>query len=91
MRITLLSRVGTTLTIALGALMLFAVIWCAARQANAVGYLAGAGTQGTFTPVSYAQDCGRYGCFTVTRGYVSGSSRPLTWPGQVPLGSPRPV
>jgi hypothetical protein len=88
---TLLSRVGTTLAIAIGALMLFAVIWCAARQVNAASYLAGADTRGTFVPVSYAQDCGRYGCFTVTRGYVSGGGQPLTWPGQVPLGKLRPV
>lgn len=59
-------------------------------QVNAVAFLAGAGGTGTFFPVSYAQECGRGGCTTVTNGnLVTGATTAsATWPGQAPLDLP---
>jgi hypothetical protein len=56
---------------------------------DGVAYLAGAGQQATFTPVSYGQACGKT-CYTVTKGYLTagGDRTPVTWPDQVPLGRP---
>ena len=57
-------------------------------EVNAWAYVAGAGNQDTFDPVSYGQSCGvpRGGCHTVTEGYLSGSGMDVTWGSQVPLG-----
>jgi hypothetical protein len=57
-------------------------------EVNAWAYVAGAGDQDTFDPVSYGQSCGvpRGGCHTVTEGYLSGSGMDVTWGSQVPLG-----
>jgi hypothetical protein len=56
---------------------------------DGVAYLAGAGQQATFTPVSYGQACGK-ACYTVTKGFLTagGDRTPATWPDQVPLGRP---
>jgi hypothetical protein len=65
-------------------------------QANAFGYLLGAGATVTFLPQSYGQDCSRFGCHTVTHGVLE-TNPPIsaTWPSQVVLGRPfgvrRPV
>jgi hypothetical protein len=61
------------------------------REVNAVGYLTGAESQATFYPLSYAQDCSKSGCSTVTDGYLSGSGANVTWPADVPLSRPFPV
>jgi hypothetical protein len=59
-------------------------------EVNSWAYVAGAGNQDTFNPVSYGQSCGvpRGGCHTVTEGYLSRSSMDVTWGSQVPLGQP---
>ena len=61
-------------------------------QVNAVAYVVGAGPAATFFPSSYGQQCGRYGCSTVTKGtlLVDGSAQQIsaTWPGQAPLYVP---
>lgn len=57
-------------------------------EVNSWAYVAGAGNQDTFHPVSYSQACGRRGCITVTEGYLSKSDVHVTWSGQVPLGQP---
>lgn len=65
-------------------------------QANAFGYLLGAGGTVTFLPKSYGQDCSRSGCHAVTDGVLE-TNPPIraTWPSQVVLGRPfgvrRPV
>jgi len=62
------------------------------NQVNAVAYLTHLGPAATFFPASYGQDCGRYGCSTITNGTLlaTGSSTkvPATWSGQVPLYVP---
>jgi len=60
------------------------------NQVNAVGYLVGAGSSATFFPSSYGQECGRYGCSTITNGTLvrGGHTVPATWPGQAPLDVP---
>jgi hypothetical protein len=59
-------------------------------EVNSWAYVAGAGNQDTFNPVSYGQSCGvpRGGCHTVTEGYLSRSGMDVTWGSQVPLGQP---
>ena len=59
-------------------------------EVNSWAYVAGAGNQDTFIPVSYGQSCGvpRGGCHTVTEGYLSRSGMDVTWGSQVPLGQP---
>ena len=59
-------------------------------EVNSWAYVAGAGNQDTFNPVSYGQSCGvpRGGCHTVTKGYLSRSGMDVTWGSQVPLGQP---
>ncbi|MBO0806199.1 MAG: hypothetical protein J2P25_24390 [Nocardiopsaceae bacterium] len=59
-------------------------------QVNAVASLAGATRSATFVPRSYGQDCGRYGCSTVTHGTLltGGAGTSSTWPDKVPLGKP---
>jgi hypothetical protein len=57
---------------------------------DGVAYLTGAESTATFLPASYAQDCGRSGCTTVTDGRLT-SGASATWPDQVPLGQAFPV
>jgi hypothetical protein len=59
-------------------------------EVNSWAYVADAGNQDTFNPVSYGQSCGvpRGGCHTVTEGYLSRSGMDVTWGSQVPLGQP---
>ncbi len=61
-------------------------------QVNAWGYVVGAESQDTFTPVSYGQSCNDMprngGCHVVTEGYLSKSGAHVTWSSQVPLGQP---
>jgi hypothetical protein len=59
---------------------------------NGLAYLAGAEQTVTFSPTAYGQQCGRYGCSTITNGFLQNAGHtPVTWPGQVPLGQPFPV
>jgi hypothetical protein len=60
------------------------------NQVNAVAFLAGAGHATPFFPSSYAQECGRGGCTTVTDGTVESGNGIVnaTWPYQVPLDRP---
>jgi hypothetical protein len=59
---------------------------------NGVAYLTGAEKSVMFLPTSYGQQCGRYGCSTVTDGFLQNPGEtPVTWPGQVPLDLPFPV
>jgi len=60
-------------------------------EVNSVGYLTGADSTTTFQPVSYAQDCARSGCSTVTDGFLADSGADVTWGSQVPLNKPFPV
>jgi hypothetical protein len=60
-------------------------------QVNSWAYVADAGNQDTFNPVSYGQDCGglhQGGCHTVTDGYLSKSGAGAIWGNQVLLGQP---
>jgi hypothetical protein len=54
-------------------------------EVNSVGYLTGTESTTTFHPVSYAQDCGRGGCSTVTDGFLDDSGADVIWDSQVPL------
>jgi hypothetical protein len=60
------------------------------NQVNAVAFLAGAGSNTTFFPSSYAQQCGRGGCTTVTDGTIASGARTVdaTFPYQIPLDQP---
>jgi hypothetical protein len=60
------------------------------NQVNAVAFLAGAGSNTTFFPSSYSQDCGRSGCTTVTDGTIASGARTVdaTFPYQIPLDQP---
>ena len=59
---------------------------------NGAAYLAGAEKTVMFLPTSYGQQCGRYGCSTITNGFLQNSGQTaVTWPGQVPLDQPFPV
>jgi len=59
-------------------------------QVNAVAFLAGAGSNTTFFPSSYVQNCGRGGCTTVTDGTMASGARTVdaTFPYQIPLDQP---
>ena len=57
---------------------------------DGIAYLAGAENSSVFLPLSYAQDCGRGGCNTVTDGIMS-TGASVTWPNQVPLDQAFPV
>jgi hypothetical protein len=61
-------------------------------EVNSWAYVAGAGHQDTFNPVSYGQACSNMlrsgGCHPVTEGYLSKSGADVTWGSQVPLGQP---
>ena len=60
------------------------------NQVNAVAFLAGAGSNTTFFPSSYSQNCGRSGCTTVTDGTIVSDARSVdaTFPYQIPLDQP---
>jgi hypothetical protein len=60
------------------------------NQVNAVAFLAGAGSNTTFFPSSYSQNCGRSGCTTVTDGTIASGARTVdaTFPYQIPLDQP---
>lgn len=56
---------------------------------NGMAYLAGLEKTVTFVPASYGQQCGRFGCSTITNGFLQNAGHtPVTWPGTVPLGQP---
>jgi hypothetical protein len=52
-----------------------------------------AGSESTFFPRSYGQDCGRGGCYTITDGtlVIGGHGVPASWPDMVSLGLPMTV
>jgi hypothetical protein len=58
-------------------------------QVNALSYVLGVGGTVTFLPESYGQDCGRFGCHTVTDGVLE-TNPPVRaiWPSEVVLGRP---
>ena len=54
---------------------------------NGVAYLAGAEDSATFVPVSYGQQCGRSGCWTITNGYLESGGAAAGAVGGAPAGS----
>jgi hypothetical protein len=76
---------GVILGVILACLVLPALLYLP-RQVDAVAYLAGAGPQDTFVPVSHRQVCGKEGCSTVTDGILENGGESVTWPGRTPLG-----
>lgn len=81
---------GVILKVILACLILPALLYLP-RQVDAAAYLAGAGSQDTFVPVSYHRVCGKEGCSTVTDGFLDNGGLSVTWPGRVPLGRPLTV
>jgi hypothetical protein len=74
----------------LGLLFLGLAVGYLPYQVNAVAYLAGAGQQATFRPVSHERVCDRASCATETVGVMVAGTRTMgtTWPDDVPLGVP---
>jgi hypothetical protein len=60
------------------------------QEVNAWAYVAGAGNQDTFNPVSYSHCPMVYGrgCHVVTEGYLSRTGAQVDWGSPVPLGQP---
>jgi hypothetical protein len=60
------------------------------QEVNAWAYVAGAGDQDTFNPVSYSHCPMVYGrgCHVVTEGYLSRTGVQVDWGSPVPLGQP---
>lgn len=61
-------------------------------QVNSRGYVVGAESQDTFSPVSYAESCSGMsrggGCHPVTEGYLSKTGARVNWGSVVPLAQP---